>query len=184
MESGVEVFEIKSGKRLHRFETTTGGVPRIALSPDGKWLASGGSDNKARVWELATAKLVYELPHQYHLVFGLHFSSDSTRLISGAGDGVATHGEVKSWDMGTGKKVWRYEGKQIWMVATLPGSAAAVSIDVGGAIVFHDWGTGAATRACRRATNAGRLLSPQTEKYWRPVRATRSRCGRSRLASL
>jgi len=147
VESGVEVLDVKSGKRLHRFESPTGGVPRIAISPDGKWLASGGSDHKARVWELATAKLVHELPHQYHLVFGVHFSSDSTRLITGTGDGVATHGEVKSWDLGTGREVWRHEGKQIWMVAALPDSSAAVSIDVGGTVVFHDWTTGVTTRS-------------------------------------
>ena len=146
MESGVEVLDLKSGRRLQRFDSHTGGVPRIAISPDGKWLASGGSDHKARVWELATARLAYELPHQYHLVFGVHFSPDSTRLITGAGDGVATHGEVKMWDMSAGKNVWRHEGKQIWMVAAMPDSAAAGSIDVEGTVVFHDWAMGTATR--------------------------------------
>src|SRR5688500_12267640 len=49
LEAGVEVLDVKSGKRLHRFESNTDGVPRIAISADGKWLASGGSDHKARV---------------------------------------------------------------------------------------------------------------------------------------
>lgn len=146
LENSVDLHDIDSGRRLRRFESHTDGVPRIAISPDGKWLASGGSENMALVWELATGKLTHELAHQYHLVFGVHFSADSKRLITGAGDGVATHGEVTSWETKSGQSVWRYEAKQIWMVTALPDSSAAVSTDVGGAIVFHDWATGAETR--------------------------------------
>ncbi len=147
-------------------------MPRIAISADGKWLASGGSDNKLRVWELTTGKLVHELSHQYHLVFGVQFSPDSKRIITGSGDGVATHGEVKSWDVDTGKNVWRYDGKQIWMVAVLPDSSAAVSTDVNGAIVVHNWDDGSEVRtfqtsdSCRAlAVSAdGKLLAASARR--------------------
>src|SRR5687767_6285438 len=100
-ERGVDLLDVSTGQILRTFNVQTGGVPRVAISRDGRWLAAGASDHKARVWDLASGKLMHELPHQYHLVFGVHFTADSKAIATGSGDGVATHGEVKLWDLET-----------------------------------------------------------------------------------
>jgi WD40 repeat protein len=172
VERGVDLLDVDSGKTIRRFEAHTDGIPRIAISPDGQWLASGGSDNKARVWEITSGKLVFELPHQYHLVFGVQFSADSQRLVTGGGDGVATHGEVILWDVRTGMKLWRYEGKQIWMVAVLTDRRVAVSADVEGTIVLHDGETGAVKRQFK-TSDVCRALAVSANGKWLAASARR-----------
>ncbi|MBL8795761.1 MAG: PD40 domain-containing protein, partial [Planctomycetia bacterium] len=60
-------------------------VSALALSRDGKWLASGGWDNKVKIWEAATGRLVQEFPAARG---GLEFSPDGTLLAVEVGTGI------------------------------------------------------------------------------------------------
>lgn len=37
-------------------------VRDIAISPDGRWIASGGVGGSLKIWEMDTGKIVKELP--------------------------------------------------------------------------------------------------------------------------
>ena len=60
----------------------------LMFSRDGRWLAAGGKDGKARLWEVATGR-VRELAGATAAVSAVDFSSDSKWLAAGSHDGSA-----------------------------------------------------------------------------------------------
>ncbi len=65
-----------------------GPIVRLALSPDGKMLASSGADRRVKLWDLPSLKPCAELPLQPDWAQGLAFSSDGRRLAIGRFDGT------------------------------------------------------------------------------------------------
>jgi WD40 repeat protein len=72
----------------------------IALSPDGKTLATAGRDRLVRLWDVSTGKETGQLTGHRHQVKGLAFSPDGKLLASG--DAQAT---VRIWDVTAGKEL-------------------------------------------------------------------------------
>jgi WD40 repeat protein len=73
-----------------------GKIYALALSPDGRWLAVGGWLSGTleeicaiRLYDFTTGNLVALLKGHSNVVFGLAFSPDGKRLISGSGDNTA-----------------------------------------------------------------------------------------------
>jgi len=118
------LLDAKSGKLLRSIDDIhVEAATALAVSPDGKWLATGTStgwktqtdnrkahqvvtvDNKdpVRIWDLETGKLVRELP-VFSKVWYLAFSRDGKRLF-GAKDEVKTHLTLAVWDVASGKMV-------------------------------------------------------------------------------
>ena len=47
----IQTISIKDGKLVDRIELPIKGVYGLAISPDGRYLASAAADGKVRVWE-------------------------------------------------------------------------------------------------------------------------------------
>jgi WD40 repeat protein len=73
-----------------------GNAVAVAVSPDGKWLAAGGDDSQASVWNLETGDLVRTFPTNGTL-YVCRFSPDSQLLATGSLGGM-----VKVWNLKTG----------------------------------------------------------------------------------
>jgi signal transduction histidine kinase len=91
------------------------GAGRMALSPDGRWLATGFGQLRVpspQVWDARTGKLVQALPTGFSTVA---FSSDGKWLLTGS----AT--EYALWSVGDWRAMWRVprEGSSL-----VPGAAA------------------------------------------------------------
>jgi WD40 repeat protein/serine/threonine protein kinase len=114
----IRVWDVATGKEVRRLEDG-GDIRCLALSRDGRRLASGGYLNSAgppntfdkqvvKVWDLTTGKLVLRLQPAAR-VHCLAFSPDGKRLASGGGNnglfGTANSGELRLWDATTGKEV-------------------------------------------------------------------------------
>jgi WD40 repeat protein len=75
-----------------------------AFSPDNQLVATGGSGNVVRVWDVASGTLTYNLPHESD-VQSLSFSPDGKVLVSAGLDAA-----VRFWDMQDGKSLFVLHG--------------------------------------------------------------------------
>jgi hypothetical protein len=71
----------------------------LAMSKDGKWLASGDEDNAVQLWDVASAKPGPKLTDHKDWISCLAFSADGKQLASGSIDG-----SIRLWEVAGGKK--------------------------------------------------------------------------------
>ena len=114
--AGSEQFLAQCPSRLRRWEwhhldalcrTGEGGlvghdgaVYALAFSPDGRALASAGSDGVVCVWDVSQRRIKFRLTEHKATVTSLAFSRDGRRLASGSLDGT-----VRLWDATDGRKL-------------------------------------------------------------------------------
>jgi len=77
-----------------------GWVRALAVSPDGKLLASCGNDNLVKLWNVADGKLVREFAGHARHAYCVVFHPDGKQLVS-----CDLLGVVKHWEVETGKLV-------------------------------------------------------------------------------
>jgi len=81
----MRLVDIATGRDRHRFPLGQDFALTAAISPDGRWLVTGGGfDNRlprALVWDLQTGERKMELAVSSQ--FALHFSADGRRLVTG-----------------------------------------------------------------------------------------------------
>lgn len=116
----VRVWNVSDGKLLHTLRTSTYAGPeeeefeevarglkniaiRVLFHPNKNILASGGTDNKLRIWDLDKRELISEetfssrTPYQNDIV-SLRFTPDGAKLLGADWDAL-----IKSYDMATGR---------------------------------------------------------------------------------
>jgi WD40 repeat protein len=75
----------------------------VAYSPDGQLCATGSRDRTARLWNTDTGRPVSEpLPHDFP-VWSVAFSPDGKSLLTGSGDPQTGKGELRLWEVPSGK---------------------------------------------------------------------------------
>ena len=83
-----------------RYREIRAGLPHwlraVALSPDGRWLATGGW-NYLQVYDLTTGEKVTDLPQPGRYVYSLKFSPDGQYLASANGGTAAKLWRVSDW---------------------------------------------------------------------------------------
>jgi WD40 repeat protein/tRNA A-37 threonylcarbamoyl transferase component Bud32 len=98
-------WDIASGRQVRAIKAQNDqmGVCTMALSPDGRHFASTGYDPfypLIQVWDVATGQRTQTLKGHGAGVYGLAFSPDGRRLVSGSNDGT-----VRIWDPVFGQEV-------------------------------------------------------------------------------
>jgi eukaryotic-like serine/threonine-protein kinase len=81
------------------FEGHTGPVASVAVSPDGKRIASGSHDQTVKLWDVATGQVRLTLTGHAGAVMSVAYSPDGKRIASCSDDQT-----VKLWDAATGQE--------------------------------------------------------------------------------
>jgi WD40 repeat protein len=115
---GVKVHDAVTGKEGVALRGMVRGARHLAFSPDGKRLAAACFQTVI-VWDARTGQEVRTIKAHEFLVSGVAFSPDGKRLAScsgtPSGGGRQTGGEVKVWEVGTGKEVFSVPNLPHWM---------------------------------------------------------------------
>jgi len=99
----VRLWDVKSGKEIHRLAGHTEGVTRVVFSPDGRHVASIGEDRKIFFWDVNTGTVAKELsgfPASDLKTRGaIAFSPDGRRFVA-----VSSFPPVmRLWNIATGQ---------------------------------------------------------------------------------
>ena len=81
-----------------------GKVLSVAFSPDGRHLASGGTDGVAKIWDVENESLLYNLPSGSAEIYSVAFSPNGKLLASGS------FNQIQLWSTATGELVRNITG--------------------------------------------------------------------------
>jgi WD40 repeat protein len=116
----------------------------LAFSPDGKFLASGGYDNRIRLWNPDTGKEVRILEGHQSYVNCIALSADGKWLASGSQD----H-DLRLWEVDTGQQRRRFLGHEapIELLTLSPNGKVLASSCLSGTLRLWDTASGKEIRA-------------------------------------
>ena len=116
----VRLFDVATGAEHHQITRPSFALD-VAFSPDSATLALGAQDGDASLWDVATGKLVRELPGPNKYVRALAWSPDGKTLATGDLHDEKQAVAIRLWDPATGKERRQMQMKDAW---GLPGSLA------------------------------------------------------------
>jgi WD40 repeat protein len=83
-----------------------GPVYSLAISADGKLVASASGDQSIRLWNAMTGEAVKQFSGHAGAVYGVHFTSDAAQLVSAGADGTA-----RIWDVAAGTELKKFSAE-------------------------------------------------------------------------
>jgi len=97
------------GSPARSFQAHSQAITSVAVSPDGRLLASGGWDGTIKLWDVATGEetetMVLRQGELRRTVFSVAFAPDGKLLASSGRGGI-----IKVWEVATGKEVRTING--------------------------------------------------------------------------
>ncbi len=112
------VWDAATGRKLWQAEREVGPSNRLAFSPDGRWLATGGRDGQVRLWDAATGRGSPAGDGHRGAVQAVAFSPDGSLIATGGADQT-----IRLWGAATGARL---------RVTGLPGGQTHWGSDVAG----------------------------------------------------
>lgn len=98
-ESGLfSLYELPSFSNIHSLSMASSPISAVSVNRTGEWLALGSSKTgQLLVWEHASESNILKQSSHLDALTTLTYSPDSTRIITGADDGL-----IKIWDIASG----------------------------------------------------------------------------------
>ena len=101
----ITVWEVETGRQAHVLVGHREDIATLAVSPDGRLLASGSNDADIRLWDMATGQSLKTLTGHTNAVRSVAFSPDGQTLASGSVDRT-----VHMWDVCSGQALQTLQG--------------------------------------------------------------------------
>jgi len=146
----IQCLEVPSGREIWHSEwLPDSGLSTLAVSPDGRWLASGSGfeDVSVRIWDASTGRQTVRLDGHTAWVSKVEFTSDGRHLLT-----ASTDQTIRIWDTRTWKaeKVLRGHRHEVFGLAfsAVTGRIASGSND--GDLLLWPWGDGEAPAAYQK----------------------------------
>jgi WD40 repeat protein len=141
----VRVWSLPAGDELHSWGRP-GAVYTLALSADGKTLASAGSDRVIRLQDASSGLVRLSLTGHVGPVYSMAYRPDGKVFASAGWDRV-----IRLWDAGAGDLLHSLEGhsSDVWAVAFDPDSKTLASAGQDGTVRLWDAQTGASLSVLR-----------------------------------
>ena len=102
----VRLWDIATGKELRTFTGHHGGAWSVAITPDGRMLATGGEDKTVRLWEIASGAERGHITGHKDSVLYVDFAPDGRLLAAASYDAP-----VYLWDVYASQKTKTAEGE-------------------------------------------------------------------------
>lgn len=133
------VFDVEKMVTLKSLSNHIQSVSSVAISPDGKIVATGSWDKTVKLWNLESGNLVATLCGHTDGILSLSFSPDGERLVSAGFDKT-----VKVWSVKTGLLLNNLLGHTdfIWKVNFSPDGSLVVSSDWSNTVKLWNTNTG------------------------------------------
>lgn len=111
----IRLWDVATGKETATLKGRAGMVWSVVFSPNGKTLASSSHDGTVKLWDVATGKNTTTFQANTGFFGSVAFSPDGKTLASGGGpvkqwEGAGVTGEIKLWDLTTGKNTATFQG--------------------------------------------------------------------------
>ena len=123
----LKIFDARTLERRHYFPGPGKEVPNrrlegVSISPDGKLIATGGSDDKVTIRETESGRLVSELRPLGHRIRCLSFSPDGRTLATATIESVS---RTQIWDLSSGKPIATFDPGAFSLTYSADGSLLA-----------------------------------------------------------
>ncbi len=137
-----------------QFVGHTGRVLAAAVSPDGRYLLSGGDDNTLILWDIASGDIVRRFTGHTNWVRAVAFGPDGRTILSGSEDNT-----LILWDVETGEQIRQFRGhtNTVFSVAFSPDGKHALSGSGDTTLILWDIETG--TQLQKLSGNLGPVAS-------------------------
>jgi WD40 repeat protein len=155
-DGNIRLWDVATDKELRRLPTprpaapALGGISALALSPDGKALATSGGGG-LRLWDLPSGRAVHAFGGRSRRYPGrVTFSPDGKRVAS------VHEGAVRLWDAATGKRLHELRGhpKPVVNLAFAPDGRLLATGDDDNLLILWDVATGRIQQRERLQTTA------------------------------
>jgi WD40 repeat protein len=122
-DGSLRLWELENGAQIGdewRDEGDKAEFRTIALSPNGKTLASGSNDGTVRLWDVETGKVVVKWKGHSDIVMSVCWSRNGERVVSGSQDGTARVWDVKSGEPVQGLNPIKTGHRNVYVVSYSP----------------------------------------------------------------